>query len=150
VIFIAHRGNVYGPDKINENNPCYLTKALDQGFDVEVDLNVRGRKLLLGHPGGPFWKLRCFDLHNPHVWIHAKSIDAAYECHKRGFPRWFYHEDDAMTLTSNGYLWTYPGEDLTPHSICVLPEKYNDNWRIAAGICSDIPLDYRRIYEGVV
>lgn len=33
---ISHRGNISGPDPELENNPMYITKALDAGFDVEL------------------------------------------------------------------------------------------------------------------
>ena len=47
----------------------------------------------------------------------------------------FFHHEDDVTLTSQGYLWTYPGRDLTKNSIVVLPNKKPDVE--VAGICSD-------------
>ena len=38
MIFIAHRGNTKGPNKELENTPGYIDEALDNGFDVEVDI----------------------------------------------------------------------------------------------------------------
>jgi len=47
----------------------------------------------------------------------------------------FWHQEDDVTLTSKGYLWTYSGKELTENSIAVLPEKKPDVE--VAGICSD-------------
>ena len=55
---------------------------------------------------------------------------------------YFWHQEDDVTLTSRGYLWTYPGKQLTEKSICVLPELENKKSKVilpknVAGICSD-------------
>ena len=34
----------------------------------------------------------------------------------------FEHQEDDVTLTSEGYIWTYPNKQLTDNSIAVLPE----------------------------
>ena len=50
MILIAHRGNVSGPNPEMENNPLYIDRALEKGYDVEVD--IRGSfytKFYLGH-----------------------------------------------------------------------------------------------------
>ena len=38
MILISHRGNLSGINKESENNPNYIKKAMDSGFDVEVDI----------------------------------------------------------------------------------------------------------------
>jgi hypothetical protein len=53
----------------------------------------------------------------------------------------FWHQEDDVTLTSMGYLWTYPGKQLTSNSIAVLPDgKVPDN---IVGICSDFIGSFR-------
>ena len=37
MIFISHRGNIYGPEISNENSPNYIQKALDLDLNVEID-----------------------------------------------------------------------------------------------------------------
>ncbi len=37
MIWIAHRGNLEGPNKERENEPSYLKEAIEAGYDVEVD-----------------------------------------------------------------------------------------------------------------
>ena len=55
----------------------------------------------------------------------------------------FWHQEDDVTLTSCGFMWTYPGQKLTNKSICVLPEKSNDSFNDCLGICSDYIINYR-------
>ena len=38
MIYISHRGNIEGKSEKNENNPEYIMKAVDKGFDVEIDV----------------------------------------------------------------------------------------------------------------
>ena len=50
---------------------------------------------------------------------------------------YFWHEEDKYTITSKGYIWAYPGEEINENTICVLPEKINQKIGKCAGICSD-------------
>ena len=45
------------------------------------------------------------------IWFHAKNIEAFYELLKLNIVC-FWHQNDDVTLTSNGYIWTYPGKQL--------------------------------------
>ena len=122
MIFISHRGNI---DKINvkeENKPTYIFNALDQNYDVEVDI---------------------WFINTKRIWFHAKNIEAFYELLKRDIVC-FWHQNDDVTLTSNGYIWTYPGKQLTSNSICVLPEQNNIKKFNCAGICSDFIIKYSK------
>ena len=55
----------------------------------------------------------------------------------------FWHQNDDITLTSKGYIWTYPGKQPIQSSIAVMPELYNDNLTNCIGICSDHVEDYK-------
>ena len=46
---ISHRGNVDGKYPQYENLPEYVDKALDLGYDVEVDLWIDNDGYYLGH-----------------------------------------------------------------------------------------------------
>jgi hypothetical protein len=68
-----------------------------------------------------------FMIEFPFLWMHCKNKEAAYRIglyFKNA--NYFMHDDDDVVLTTKGYLWTYPKEDigLTPYSIAVMPEKY--------------------------
>jgi hypothetical protein len=49
MIIISHRGNLYGPDKENENKPDQIQKVLNLGYYVEIDVWFIDEKLYLGH-----------------------------------------------------------------------------------------------------
>ena len=49
MIYISHRGNINGPNKKLENNPNYITDAINKGFDVEIDVNYKNSNFYLGH-----------------------------------------------------------------------------------------------------
>tara|TARA_X000000950_G_scaffold273856_1_gene358158 strand:+ start:135 stop:572 length:438 start_codon:yes stop_codon:yes gene_type:complete len=142
MIFISHRGNV---DKINvkeENKPTYILNALNKNFDVEVDIWFIENKFYLGHDT-PTYKVDMKFINTKRIWFHAKNIEAFYELLKLNIVC-FWHENDDVTLTSNGYIWTYPGKQLTSNSICVLPEVNNIKIFNCAGICSDFIINYAK------
>jgi hypothetical protein len=70
------------------------------------------------------------------IWCHAKSINALNEL-KNINSHYFWHQEDDVTLTRKGYLWTYPGKKIYRSSICVLPKKTKHKKIDCYGICSD-------------
>jgi hypothetical protein len=140
MILISHRGNLNGKDIENENNPLYIDRALGKGYDVEIDVWYENGKWYLGHDK-PQYEIELDYLRNKKLWCHAKNIEALnlmldddIHC--------FWHQEDDVTLTSCGFIWTYPGKKLTEKSICVLPEKNNEIPKKAFGICSDYVVYY--------
>jgi len=49
MILISHRGNVSGPNPKMENSPLFIQSALEQGFNVEIDVWYKDKKFYLGH-----------------------------------------------------------------------------------------------------
>jgi len=141
MIFISHRGNLDGKVPNNENSPEYISKALSKGFDVEIDVWFVENNFFLGHDA-PEYKINSKFLENDKLWCHAKNIDALLNLSKIN-SIYFWHQEDDYTLTSNGYIWTYPGKNLTNKSICVLPELEKKEKLNCYGICSDFILKYR-------
>lgn len=139
--FIAHRGNLAGPCPDLENRPEYIINALRSGFDCECDVWVRDGEVWLGHDA-PQYKLEdpCNFLNMKDLWVHAKNIEALCML-KNNYPNvnYFWHDKDAYTLTSKGYVWAYPGSVLTPDTVCVMPgDLYTPEEKaIALGVCSD-------------
>jgi len=135
MLLISHRGNISGPQPKLENTIAYIEQAIDQGFDVEIDVcKWDGEYFYLGHdkPGeavSPSW------FYFKPVWVHAKDHTALNELIKRGI-HCFWHNTDRYTLTSEGCIWTYPGEPGGENCICVHPEQRED-WQEFAGICGD-------------
>jgi hypothetical protein len=136
---IAHRGNLRGPKPELENNPEYLLIAISKGYDVEVDVwydKVR-EQLFLGHdyPKYPIEDKKF--LKNEHMWCHAKNLDAL-EFMLKNKIHCFWHEHDERTLTSKGYIWTYPYKDTVPEKSVICMISPDDQApKDCYGICTD-------------
>ena len=59
-------------------------------------------------------------------------------------------KEDDFTLTSNNYIWTYPGRPYTPNSIIVMPEETMPVEKICDmravycyGVCTDYPSELK-------
>ena len=143
-IVIAHRGNTSGPDPDQENKPEYLQTALDKGYNIEVDVwsSYQDNVWWTGHDGKQY-EIEEDVLLQHGVWCHAKNIDTLHKL-KEINAHCFYHERDAATLTSEGYIWTYPLEKLTRISICVMPELQRiQSLNICAGVCTDYAFSFK-------
>ncbi len=151
MILIAHRGNIAGANPELENNPLYVDKAIEQGYNVEID--IRGSfytKFYLGHDKpqyivSPGWLFE----RSQYLWLHAKDLQALHSLTQQVTAfNVFWHQDDFYTLTTKGFIWTYPGHTLTPESICVMPESFEGLYsehelQKCAGICSDFVEKYK-------
>ena len=138
---ISHRGNLNGIQKDKENEPEYIISAIDKGFDVEVDVRFENNKFFLGHDYNQFEINKEFLL-NKKIWCHAKTSEALFALDEIK-AHFFWHQEDDYTITSKGYIWTYPGKKLLSKSICVLPEKANYKEINCLGICSDFIERYK-------
>ena len=147
MFFISHRGNLYGPNKKEENKIDYINEAIKKKFDVEIDLWFKKDKFYLGHDE-PQYEVNINFLKNKKLWIHAKNLDCFYELSKYDL-NFFWHEKDKIVLTSKGFFWNYPGTELSKKSICVLPEINKIEEFNCYGICSDYILDYYDRYNNI-
>ena len=145
MFFISHRGNLYGPNKKEENKVDYINEAIKKKFDVEIDLWFVKNNFYLGHDE-PLYRVNRKFLSNKKFWIHAKNIECFYELSKYDL-NYFWHERDKVIFTSKGYFWNFPGTKLNKkNSIYVLPENLNkfDNSLSYRGICSDYIVKYKK------
>ena len=142
MILISHRGNITGVDKNLENKPEYIFNALHIGFDVEIDIWKYKENLYLGHDEPTtLFPNKLLENKNK-LWFHAKNLDSLIVLHKLNV-HYFWHQNDDITITNKGYCWTYPGKELYQNSICVLPEKFDQNISHCAGCCSDFIDSYK-------
>ena len=142
---ISHRGNIVGPDSANENKPWFIDQAINKGFDVEIDFWAVNGTCFLGHDN-PETKISFNFLSDraDYLWCHAKDIVSLKFLLQKEI-HCFYHDSDAVTLTSRGYMWTYPGGKLTSKSICLIPEKFstqNLGLKNCYGLCTDFPIKF--------
>lgn len=143
---ISHRGNIDGKTDA-ENHPTYILSTIEKGYDVEIDVWSIDDKYYLGHDE-PQYEIEPSFLEQAGLWCHAKNIAALHHMTSLG-AHCFWHQEDDVTLTSRGYLWTYPNKELFSNSVCVLPEIQKDFFDAASssavGICSDFIINYRSI-----
>jgi hypothetical protein len=141
---ISHRGNINGPNPKHENDPFYIKEALDAGYDCEIDLwFTLPEGFVLGHDE-PQYKVNRQFLQDHSLWIHCKNYEALREL----IPvpqifNFFYHTDEDYVLTSQGYIWAYPGKPGTTKTVCVMPEYYDTPVEGYWGVCSDYVEKYR-------
>ena len=143
---ISHRGNINGPNQSRENSPNYIIEALDAGYDVEIDIWYKDNSIWLGHdeptyPIDIFWLFE----RKSKLWIHCKNVEAVVflqEC-KCKF-NYFWHQEDTLTLTSQGFIWVYPGKQPISRSIAVMPELNQESILDCTGVCSDFINNYKK------
>lgn len=144
MILISHRGNLEGKILERENHPDYIDEAIALGYDVEVDLWSIDDVFFLGHDT-PQYEIPQAWINERYskLWIHCKNIKAIEWLNRvRGF-NWFWHQEDTLTLTSQQYIWAYPGKQPIQNSIAVMPEIYNEQVTHCIGVCSDYIKNYK-------
>ena len=152
MILIAHRGNTTGIDIEKENNPKYIDNAINMGYNVEVDVRKSSdNKIYLGHDFPQYEiNLEWICERSQYLWIHAKDIMSLQSLTKYSDKlNVFWHQQDDYTLTTRGYIWTYPGNILTSNSVCVMPENTVNTYTESdlmncAAICSDYVEKYKK------
>ena len=142
---ISHRGNINGRFESYENEPNYIDNAIKNGYDVEIDIWYIDGILYLGHDKPQYGiNFRWVRDRISKIWVHCKNIDALLFFKECGYPlNYFWHQEDDVTITSQGYFWTYSSKQLTENSIAVMPEINDDDVSRCYGVCSDYVEKYR-------
>jgi hypothetical protein len=144
MILISHRGNIHGKCTDKENHPDYIDEAIKLGYDVEVDLWSINDVLFLGHDMPQYQiPLAWLNQRKNKLWIHCKNIEVIELISRINDFNWFWHEEDTLTLTSQRYIWAYPGKQPILNSIAVMPEIHNEEVIKCKGICSDYIIKYK-------
>lgn len=135
--WIAHRGNLNGPNTEEENKPEYILKALKSGYDVEIDVWLLNDKLYLGHDS-PKYEINRYLLQDSRIWSHCKNMDAYLHLLKFKNVNCFFQEDEMLVNTSRGYIWAHSNCDKSNNKtvITCLNGNYNKELNPYA-ICSD-------------
>lgn len=138
MLWIAHRGNTTGPNEEMENKPEYLSKALELGYDIEVDVWLKNGTFYLGHDA-PIHRIDRQFLRDKRIWTHCKNATAFIELSKYPDINCFMQDRDEMALTSRGYLWANSYcTVLDDRTVIVdLDGKRDANKTTLYGICSD-------------
>jgi hypothetical protein len=146
MILISHRGNINGKIVERENQPEYINEAISLGYDVEIDIWGIDGELFLGHDEPQYpTDFDWLKERSSNLWIHCKNIDALLYFTDIDYSlELFNYETDTVTLTSENWIWAFPGKQPINGSIAVLPEIYNDDVSDAAGVCSDYIEKYKK------
>jgi hypothetical protein len=146
MILISHRGNINGKIVEKENHPDYINRAINLGYDVEIDMWWIDGKIYLGHDEPQYevddeWLIKRINK----LWIHCKNVELLNWICSTSL-HYFWHEEDTLTLTSKNYIWAYPGKQPILGSIAVMPEINLDDTSQCRGVCSDYIQQYKK-YE---
>lgn len=156
-VIIAHRGNINGVKKEDENQPFAIDRAISLGLDVEIDVWGMNGMLYLGHDEPSLQIDVNFLLDRATwLWVHAKNSEGLAKLNN--YPlNYFFHDKDSHTFTAQGYIWSRPNNYIfCQKEILVLPEKvygdeeYKDselNREDFHGICTDFALDFSEIFN---
>ncbi len=140
---ISHRGNIDGRRPSLENRTDYIDKAISLGYDVEVDLWKVGADFYLGHDGPEHIVLiGWLDDRSHKLWVHCKNLEAVEFLSSNKYDiNYFWHQEDAMTITSKGHVWSYPGIYVKGGIVVELEHK--DLPSHIRGVCTDYPVLYK-------
>jgi len=136
---IAHRGNLFGPNTEFENQPQYIKKAIQTGYDCEIDVRYIDGQYYLGHDLPQYSIELSFLIENKEkLWIHCKNFEAFDQLIQMKELNIFWHQNDEYTLTSHQYIWAYPKMKISNRCIILMPEWNNFIFdKEGYGICSD-------------
>lgn len=144
MFYIAHRGNIDKKNPETENSIEAINLCLSLNLDVEIDVWYFDEHFYLGHDR-PITKVNNDFLENHHLWCHAKNDQALFQMMQNKKIHCFWHSTDDYTITSQGFIWAYPGKNLDKNTVCVLPELGNystQQLNSCMGICSDQIIRY--------
>ena len=132
---ISHRGNLLGPMPLLENSEEYILDALHRGIECEIDVWYADDTYYLGH-NGPMYKTSLQFLSQAGLWLHAKDLNTLNNIPSE--LNFFWHQQDDFTLTSKGYIWTFPGKSVCNKSVIVDKDR---DWKYKGykchGVCTD-------------
>ena len=122
MVYIAHRGNVNGRVESYENQPAYIDRAIELGYDVEIDMWWVDGRTYLGHDEPQYevddeWLSQRADK----LWVHCKNVELLNWI-RNTILYYFWHTNDDYTLISNKIVLVKPGQKLIENSICCMPE----------------------------
>ena len=140
MIIVSHRGNLSGRIPERENSPSYIEEAISAGYDVEIDVWFVDGQFYLGHDLPQYPVSSEWLCSNP-LWCHAKNKDALDKM--MGLEvNCFWHETDKFTVTSDGFLWCFPG-NFSGNGVTVdLSEEVKIPNHPCLGICTDVPVKW--------
>ena len=133
---ISHRGNLNGVNKLLENNPDYIDKAIKEGYLVEIDLRIIDSEYWLGHDLPQFKvEQKWLKQRSDKLLIHCKNIEAAIK-----LPDCFHtfcHNNDDFCFTNKSFIWVH-NLKLKLNNNCLIPLMTVDDIKAHVGKCNSV------------
>ena len=146
MIFISHRGNLYGPNFQLENTEEYIKEALKKNYFVEIDVWKLKDDWWLGHDA-PQHEIREYFIKQKGLLLHAKNLEA-FKVMLDLKLHCFWHQEDSYALTSRSLIVSYPGYAAGSNVICMKPELMSmDTIAKCYAVCSDYVSTFRGTKE---
>jgi len=148
MIVVSHRGNLAGPSKKENTFEAWKEFcAVDtQGVSTycELDLWYHNGTYWLGHDK-PVEGIGASLLWDTAIVWHCKNFAACKHLSKwYDDGHYFFHENDPHTMTSQGWIWAYPGQYVNESTVIVCKDLESTIKTIkegkAMGICTDYVL----------
>ena len=136
--FISHRGNMKGVNIKTENLPEHIFDLLTSSIEVEIDVWLVKGHLCLGHDY-PQYRIKEDFLNIPGLWCHAKNLEALTFMLQKSI-HCFWHQEDDYTVTSRGYIWTYPDRLTTSYKSVIV--DLSENWQHKIYECGRVCSDF--------
>lgn len=137
---ISHRGNRQGSHERLENHPTYIKSVVRDGYDCEIDVWYLDGSFKLGHDE-PCYNVDESFLESSKLWCHAKNLAALEKMMNNSKIHSFWHEEDKFTITSKGFIWTFPDNLTTKKSVIVYKGQFWKDEKFGPeqpfGICTD-------------
>lgn len=141
---ISHRGNVSSVQTERENTKEYIDEAIDEGFDVEIDvwkLSNYDDVLWLGHDKSEQEiDLDWLSDRRNNLWVHAKNFMALEYLLKNDIKVFYHQKEEHVVIGNTTKIWSHNITEAGGSSIIPLLSKEDIDKctsRRFYGICSD-------------
>ena len=149
MLLISNKGNIEGENIDLENTPDYIESAINQGYNVKIDLKYEKDKLYLGENTSDVevewsWLLKWSD----YLWINCRDTKTLSFFLENGKSfNFFYNVLDTVSMTSKGFAWSvenpYPkgtivydiDNDLNPIDVLGVCSNWVSKWSKQIAIC---------------
>lgn len=139
---ISHRGNLNEILPEKENSPQYIDEAIQQGYDVEIDIRLINNVLYLGHDT-PDYKvtLEFLKFRRDYLWVHCKNFAVLSYLVDSNLRIFFHQKEDHSIINNCDLIWSHKLSEANERSI--IPLLSSDDileyhkYKHVYGICSD-------------
>ena len=141
MILISHRGNIdcYSG---HDNELEYIDKAINKGYNVEIDIRKIDNKLYLGHDipqyeVGIDWLIK----RKQYLLIHTKNIQALNYLINKDLKTFYHKDEDHVIINNCNLIWSNKISEAMSFSIIPLLSREDISnahlYQNVFGICSD-------------